>query len=161
MIECVNKKDLYKSPGLTKLINLLNIKSTELDQNFLASSPTFHKGEINLGVEYLSEKFPQIKENKYFLQYCKFYGYDKDKANIPSNLKFLNEAELELEDRRPKNVPILVKKNLEDHNIIYYNKRLYSIPSFINFNKIIKYLKFLKDFKSYEGAKNDCCNKNF
>ena len=161
LIECVNKKDLHQSPGLTKLIKLLNIKPTDLDQNFLTSSPTFHKGEINLGVEYLSEKFSQIKENEYFLKYCEFYGYDKNKASTPSNLKFLNEAELELEDRRPKNTPILVKRNLEDHNIIYYNRKLYSIPVFINFNKIRKYLKYLKNYKSYEGAKNDCYDKNF
>ena len=54
------------------------------------------------------------------------------------------------------NIPILVKRNLENQNIIYYNKKLYSIPENINFNKILKYLKFLKNFKSYEGAKSEC-----
>ena len=138
----------------------MDIKINSLDEKVLSSSATLYKGETNLGVNYISSYYPHIIENKFLLNYCEFYGYKKNKASIPSNLENLNKNDLKLNDNRPKNIPILVERNLENQNIIYYNKRLYSIPERINFNKILKYLKYLRNFKSYEGAKFECYNKN-
>lgn len=156
LVECIKTKNLIKSPGLIKLLKILDIKIDKLDEKVASASPTLNKGEINLGASYILSNYPKIADDKFLLKYCEYYGYKKDEASIPSNLKYINENDLELNDTRPHNIPILVKRNLENQNIIYYNKKLYSIPENINFNKILKYLKFLKNFKSYEGAKSEC-----
>lgn len=161
MIKSTSEKNLDKLPGLKKLLETLNIKSLDLsDRKEFLNSPTFYRGEANLGVNFFNNNFLNIKEDKYLEEYCKFYGYKKHFSEIPTELDILNNKNLSLEDRRPKNKPITIRNNFEDENIVYYNKKIYSIPKYINFNKIIKFLIFIKSYKSYEAAKIECTNKS-
>lgn len=160
IIESATNKNLENLPGLKKLMEILNIKSFDLpEKKEVLNSPTFYKGEVNLGVKFFNQNFLNIKKDKYFKKYCEFYGYKENIAEVPTRLNILNNKNFNLKDNRPENKPITVRINFEDQNIVYYNKKLYSIPRNINFDEIKKFLIFLKSYKSYEAAKLDCLNK--
>ena len=100
LVECIKTKNLIKSP-FNKTTKNFDIKIDKLDEKVASASPTLNKGEINLGASYILSNYPKIADDKFLLKYCEYYGYKKDEASIPSNLKYINENDLELNDTRP------------------------------------------------------------
>ena len=63
----VKTKNLIKSPGLIKLLKILDIKIDKLDEKVASASPTLNKGEINLGASYILSNYPKIADDKFLL----------------------------------------------------------------------------------------------
>jgi len=123
---------------LSYLINVENI--FELIKNSFGSSDTFLKGNIGEGIEFLKNNYPKIFEDKYYVKYCDFYGYEYSKVTEPLNLGSENKK-IQIFDSRPKNIQITIEKNYHNHNIIYLNNKIYAIPFGVKHNDVIKNIK--------------------
>lgn len=118
-------------------------------KNIFNDSPTFYKGKIGSGINFIKENCKKIFKNEYYKKYCDFYGYSYENAEKPRNLTKINSKEINLRDTRPINKTITLNPNYMNHTIFYYNNYLYANPKTNNLD--FKRLQDNGDFylKSY------------
>jgi hypothetical protein len=89
-------------------------------------SATFNTGQIGRGLTYFKKHYPEIFNNKFFKQYCEFYGYSTQSVSPPTRLDDLNADLRQLDDDRPVNKLLLVQEDFLGYRILYFNGTLYA-----------------------------------
>ena len=91
-------------------------------------SATFNTGQIGRGLTYFRQYYPEIFDNKFFNQYCEFYGYPTQSVSPPTRLDELNADARQLDDDRPTKKLLLVQEDFFGYRILYFEGKLYACP---------------------------------
>ena len=91
-------------------------------------SATFNTGQIGRGLTYFKQNYPEIFENKFFNQYCEFYGYSIQSVLPPTKLGLLTSDVKQGEDDRPAQKLMLVQEDFLGYRILYFEGMLYACP---------------------------------
>ena len=121
-------------------------------------SATFNSGKIGRGLTFFKQYYPEIFENKFFNQYCEFYGYSTHSVSPPAKLDLLNSDVRQGEDDRPAQKLMLVQEDFQGYRILYFEGMLYACPREADFitemqrGNVLCFAKSLDEIKGLISA---------
>ena len=121
-------------------------------------SATFNSGKIGRGLSYFKEHYPEIFDNKFFNQYCEFYGYSTESVSPPTKLDSLNSNVKQGDDDRPAKKLMLVQEDFQGYRILYFDGMLYACPREKDFltemqrGNVLCFAKSLEEIKGLISA---------
>lgn len=121
-------------------------------------SATFNSGKIGRGLTFFKQYYPEIFENKFFNQYCEFYGYSTHSVSPPTKLGLLNSDVKQGEDDRPAQKLMLVQEDFQGYRILYFEGMLYACPREADFitemqrGNVLCFAKSLDEIKGLISA---------
>ena len=127
-------------------------------EGIYGESATFNSGKIGRGLTFFEQYYPEIFENKFFNQYCEFYGYSTHSVSPPAKLDLLNSDVRQGEDDRPAQKLMLVQEDFQGYRILYFEGMLYACPREADFitemqrGNVLCFAKSLDEIKGLISA---------
>lgn len=127
-------------------------------EGIYGESATFNSGKIGRGLTFFEQHYPEIFENKFFNQYCEFYGYSTHSVSPPAKLDLLNSDVRQGEDDRPAQKLMLVQEDFQGYRILYFEGMLYACPREADFitemqrGNVLCFAKSLDEIKGLISA---------
>ena len=109
--DAVNTLTKNRATGsMRALAKLLDIDDFE---EFTVTLPLLIRDKLG-GFNLFQKNYPKIFENKFFNQYCEFYGYSNQSVSPPTRLEELNADARQFDDDRPAKQILLVQEDFGD-----------------------------------------------